>query len=71
MCASKSLGFLYVDSESHPRQWDLVKHHLNSTQESPLYLVDGHGAMLLQLFVFTVQVLYQIFNYLSALIAAR
>ena len=65
MCASKSLGVLiYVDSWIPPpgngTSWNTT---LNSTQESPLYLVDGHGTMLLQLFVFTVQVLYQIFNY--------
>lgn len=46
-----------------PGGWDLMKQHLKPREEEPPHLVDGHGAVLLQLLIFTVQLLYQSFNY--------
>ena len=52
-CASKSLGVLIKNEDSWvPPLGNGTSGNttFNSTQESPLYLVDGHGAMLLSLF---------------------
>lgn len=37
-----------------PGGWDLMKQHLKPREEEPPYLVDGHGAVLLQLLIFTI-----------------
>lgn len=74
LCVQKNpWGFLLKMQipESQPQRMKLhiQKCHLNYMKNtttllgSPPYLVDGHGTLFLQLFILTIQVLDQIFNY--------